>query len=106
MNRSALERKAEALAHYDRMIVWAESQPPNDCASSDTMRSELGEAWFASYCIYCQEFMHGMYVCVNCPLNSDNGCCGGKWYAMDSTKTWEEWVYYAKRVRSYIKKHG
>lgn len=100
--------KEEALAHYDRMIKWAEKQSNYIHPHYSTMNSELGEGWTSVDCSYCQEYS---YDCEhNCPLyistSSYFGCCNGLWRLLNKVNTWQEWAEAAKAVRAYIKEHG
>jgi hypothetical protein len=92
----------EALAHYNRMIAWAEKQDPYGGVYSGFMRNEIGEGWFGDYCVYCEKYYH----CDECPLNRSGRCCDGLWKKMSASETWGDWIINAKKVRQYIKENG
>lgn len=88
----------EAIAHYDRMIAWAETVPENSPPSRVTMGvALLGESWTAEYCSYCVEHQS---ECPKCRLHDDSvfdinrtgntGCCDGLWIKMSTALTWNE----------------
>jgi hypothetical protein len=103
----------KALAHYDRMIKWAEKQPLGGHADN-SMHYELGESEYGEDCSYCKKY----YQIGGCLLNSNdrekpcsipwytNHCCNGLWDKMESAKTWGTWIKYAKQVRDYIRENG
>lgn len=98
--------KQQTLEHYDRMIEWAEKQPPNNGSFFAEMKESLGESWFGDNCPYCQK----NYDKNKCELNSiDNNCCNccnGLWEKMYDTVVWSDWIIAAKKVREYIKENG
>ena len=94
--------KEESLAHYDRMIPWAEKQDPNEPAIRGKMLVDLGEHWGGEFCPYCKRSACG---CQDCQLNNES-CCAGLWPRMARSKTWGEWIPAAKCVRQYIEEHG
>ena len=116
MKRS--EIKSLAIEHYDRMIEFAKSLNPEKVDTRSMLQimdDEIGELWYSSDCNYCENYS---YSCVQCPLSrpyelgdppiagKDNYCCGGLWGAMDNTYNWDDWLYYAKKIRKYLKRHG
>ncbi|MFA5377412.1 MAG: hypothetical protein WC455_16795 [Dehalococcoidia bacterium] len=100
--------KQKALAHYDRMIAWAEKQPETRCQDIEEMEDAIGENYDADYCVYCQSCENTCHVCKLYGKSKRYGhhCCGNLWPAMSNTKTWGTWVKRARRVREYIEKHG
>lgn len=101
--------KANALAHYDRMIAWASKQNKRRVPDTFKMRLAIGETASGYFCPYCIKYDS---YCKKCPLftpNTDNvsdGCCNGLWRKMNDAKTWGLWLVYAKKVRAYIEVHG
>ena len=94
----------EALAHYDRMIEWAEMQPQDDHPSPQ-MYIEINEYWGCEDCSYCRAY--GNNSCNNCPLSGDDdSCCNGLYRKMYYANTWSEWIEYAQEIKEYIKKNG
>lgn len=98
--------KKDAIAHYTRMIKWAEKQPKRERPYTKTMEREIGENWWGHYCSYCQSPEYECLELEDCPLGTDEKCCKGLWYKMRISKTWGTWVKRAKEVREYIRKNG
>ena len=103
--------KQKALAHYDRMIEWAEKQPKRNKRDSGVMYASIREDWGGTCCPYCQKMYEEELDCSFCRLRDENydeahPCCGGKWIHMASSATWGTWVKRARKVREYIEKHG
>ena len=101
--------KQKALAHYDRMIAWAEKQPKRKMADGwGAMLLEIGENYYGKYCVYCRKHFRKS----KCSLGSDvtcqsgDACCGGLWVEMYCSLTWGTWVKRARKVREYIEKNG
>ena len=95
--------KKEALAHYDRMIKWAEKQNPRGRVNGYKIRGEIGEVWASYDCSYCNKY--GL-SCSRCPLNLDTWCCNGLYGDMCKSKTWGTWIKRAEKVREYIEENG
>jgi len=100
--RTNKQLQKEALAHYDRMIAWAEKQPKRGKPSHVKMASYIGEWAGPAKCSYCVEYG---YDCLQCPLGP-TVCCGKLYGKMIDAKTWGTWVKRAKLVRQYIEEHG
>ena len=105
--------KKDAIAHYNRMIKWAEKQPKrgrirevSSMSRSVSMMAEIGEDWDGYYCSYCINPFNEIEECINCPINENSNCCGGLWEKMNISLTWGTWVKRAKLVREYIRKNG
>lgn len=106
-----LMTRKEALAHYERMIKWAKTQPKKADVSEHDMVSAIKEAWSADYCPYCKK-MTGK-SCRLCPLCRPSAktlylgaCCGGLWYKLDLAETWGEWLKYATKIYDFIDRNG
>lgn len=107
--------KEKSLAHYDRMIAWAEKQQKRGLVSGLDMEDAIGEEWSADYCPYC---LSRKSMCFGCRLNpiqvaiitdetpSAYLCCSGLWYRMFESSTCGTWVKRARKVREYIEKNG
>ena len=111
--------KKETLAHYERMIKWAEKQNDDECAEfdllSDFMSVEIDETWEGHHCPICKfyyvrnsEGISGVSFmgCGDCPLSlSGNDCnyADSFWTKMDDSKSWSEWIIYAKKLYEVIK---
>jgi len=100
--------KQKALAHYDRMIEWAEKQPKTRCQDIEDMEDAIGENYASGYCAYCQENLNTCSTCRLYNKSKKHGkhCCGSLWPSMSESKTWGIWVKRARKVREYIEKHG
>ena len=98
----------KAIAHYDRMIAWARTQPYDDKPDSSDMFAAIGEYWFGKSCSFCQKYFNAYKNdrCTLCPLNDGVVCCGGRWLIMNSAETWGDWVRAAEKVKEYIIEHG
>ena len=100
------EIKKKAIAHYDRMIEWAEKQDPKGKAINRKMQEAIGEEWFSDDCSFCQHYhVESIIGCDGCPLfKLQFGCCNGRWDKLSRSKMWKSWIKNAKSVRAYIKK--
>jgi hypothetical protein len=102
--------KQKAIKHYQRMIAWAEKQPPREKASFMVMDDSISESYGSINCAYCIK-----YKCccqLGCPLYRRpknlylSVCCNGLWSKMFRSKTWGTWVKRAKKVLEYIEVNG
>lgn len=95
MDAELQKAKDEAIAHWDRMIVWAKKQNPNETAYSFKMWREIDENWSGEYCALCKLFPG---ACSKCPMpvkcSSDNSV----WAEVYSASTWGEWVTAADKM--------
>jgi hypothetical protein len=106
--------KQKALAHYDRMIEWAEKQPKRVRVDEFSMFSDIGEGWDSDNCPYCDAHNAMCFGCEMNPLKTKATtkiygsmfCCGALWSEMNESSTWGTWVKRARKVREYIEKHG
>ena len=98
-----LKTKNEAIQHYDKMIKWAEKQNKYKIPSVSKMYYEIKTTWAGQHCSYCN--IHNT-TCFLCELHSKNSCCDGLWLRMDRSKTWKEWIKYAKKIKRFIEKNG
>ena len=73
--------KKDAIAHYDRMIEWAEKQIPSEKPDLFTMEIAINEDWYSDHCAYCKTYYDECYnYCDGCPLTGyTKGCCNGRW---------------------------
>jgi hypothetical protein len=112
------------IAHYERMIAWAEKQKKRDEAVREVMEEDLGESWGGVSCPFCEQADTDydsmdisslsmdddeyLAVCFFCPLGlaSSIDCCGGLWFDLNHTITWGAWLKQARKVLEYIKKYG
>lgn len=73
--------KQKALAHYDRMIKWAEKQPKRKLVDCEYMYESIGEIWVDTDCAYCkkiEKYNLDCNFCRLCVVNYDSRhCCGG-----------------------------
>lgn len=101
------QAKAESLAHYQRMIDWAKTQPGEYHPSTIRMDNEIGDFWGVDTCAYC-----GRFECIGleatrhnlCPLSSNQKCCDDIFHNMAAARSWSEWIKYAKQVQDFIAK--
>lgn len=106
------ELQIKAIAHYDRMIIFARMREkicPTESKDYATMKFFLTEAWSAKDCAYCLKYQKesGLYQsCGYCPLFFCGQCCGGLWDNLNRAETWGEWVAAAEKVKEYIIEHG
>lgn len=111
--------KQKAIAHYDRMIQWAETLSPVDQMGgpdSYWMMSRIGVTWYNNDCSFCSVYTHHCKQSDTgacCPLRASaaervshgsqsDACCNGLWIKMARADTWVEWLEYARLVRNYI----
>jgi hypothetical protein len=109
--------KAATLAHYDRMIAWAEKQPQDKrhsgCSMRCDMRDELGENWTGTHCPMCLANRNrngngngnGGVICDNCPIKLRTGqdeCIETPWEDFWDTNTWGEWLIVARKERTFL----
>lgn len=94
----------ESIEHWGRMIIWADTQSPFGPALLITMRNAIGELWTADYCPLCKSNLaqhsddrQSYYDCLGCILHRHGQSCDGAglWQAVNSSKTWSEWVHNA-----------
>ena len=102
------ELQIEAIAHYDRMITWARTQPHDDKPDSSGMFAAIGEYWFGKSSSFCQKYFNAFMNdrCALCPLNGGAVCWGELRLKVDVAKTWGEWIAAAEKVKEYIIEHG
>lgn len=97
-----MDLKERTLAHYDRMIIWAEKQNPDENISPSKMLEDLGEHWYSEYCPLCDE----VPTCGHCPVYKFNekffACSGTPWVKMSTSQTWKEWLVYAKEEYDFL----
>jgi hypothetical protein len=100
--------KDEAIRHYNRMIAWAEKQPPYEFPNSLKMKKKLGESWYGYDCPFCNALRKGdgTAECEECPLYLAGKACQNltsPWAVMAIAETWEDWIQEAKRLRDVIR---
>lgn len=78
----------ESIAHYERMIQWAETQNPTDKVLEGVMFGAIYENWHSNYCSLCEKYNLCSPVeydfCFDnerkpCPLSVDNSNDWGEW---------------------------
>jgi hypothetical protein len=100
----------QALAHYNRMIKWAETLPSNTSKSFLDMEISIGEAWGDDTCPYCNRYFKDDTKI--CPLSNGHSicdgdiCCKGIFNKMNLALSWKKWIKYAKQVQDYIRENG
>lgn len=104
------ERTAKAIkgsiAHWKRMIAWAEQEPRNAPVSHNQMESCINEEWHDSDCPLCKMFFDWV-DCPGCPLAQKYGMCGGRgkneWAKTDTAKTWRIWLKHARLLLKQLR---
>lgn len=94
----------EALTHYECMIQWVLTQDLSAPVSRTEMENAIGESWHADFCPYCQKC--NTFLCGDCPLQTDKGCCNGSWFNMNFADSWGDWLKYADKVKQEVIKRG
>ena len=102
--------KKDAIAHYTRMIKWAEVQPEEEMTNRCEMDKDIGEFYWGNDCSYCiekdEKQVSDCLLGTDGKCQKDNSCCNNLWYEMVTSGTWGTWVKRAKLVREYIRKNG
>lgn len=97
-----MDLKERTLAHYDRMILWAKKQNPDENINHIKMLEDLKENWYCDYCPLCNE----VSTCGQCPVYKSNekffDCFGTPWVKMSNSQTWKEWLVYANEERDFL----
>lgn len=102
-----LQRKA--LAHYDTLIEIGEFLVrinPKGIADRFKFEVVFGTSWDGEFCSYCDTYYTDDGCFEDCPLGKNESCCNGLWSKLSTSKTWESWLAYARKIRQYIEKHG
>jgi len=97
------------------MIEWAEKQPPTDRVQASDMLEQIHEDWSAHYCPLCQAAFRDCQHCIlamGCmPCSHPQEYEGeiewykmSEWQKMAASKTWGEWLKYAKVMRNIMVK--
>jgi hypothetical protein len=107
----------ESIAHWDRMIAWAENQPVDGRRFRTAMQDQIGESWYGEHCALCREFYveqddecesaeGDVFECSDCPivLGGNRKCMiyGSIWGNLDTCKTWGEWLTAAREMRGML----
>jgi hypothetical protein len=98
-----MELKEEVLAHYDRMISWAEKQDADLRASAQMMQHAIDDCWHGLWCPLCDRFWY--LDCMDCPVKKETGLIGctlTPWYKLNEATTWSEWLVAAKEEREFL----
>lgn len=108
--KSLLTATEKSIEHWERMIAWVKTQPPNKAVSKADMLVELGEAPSADFCALCCSIQS----CDDCPISIHDVACdyynlGGNgdpdnhnhksaWDRVYEAHTWAEWLAQARRM--------
>lgn len=90
--------REDAIAHYRRMIEWAETQPASEKVGLFDMGVDLEETWLSECCPLCQACRTS---CKYCPIAHTTGleaCEATSWHKMACSTTWGEWLIYARQL--------
>ena len=92
----------DSIAHWERMIAYAQRQRASVCPSPREMLAALGEMWSSNDCPLCKLFSDG---CRHCPLCDRYlyTCCT-EWTDVAHADTWGEWVEAAHELLKLLKK--
>jgi hypothetical protein len=95
-------RRRKVVAHWEKMIAWAEKQPKHFYCDAYEMLEKLGETWGSEYCEYCKTYIY----CFECPLGKDYSCGlpESLYDKVSESKTWGEWVENARKFLVILKK--
>lgn len=106
--------KKQALKHYDTMIKIVSSW--EDEIKTLPPRWHHAVDWYGDKCPYCKKYNRAFTRepfetdCGECPLTkkpkSEKNCCNRLWVKMNTSKTWNEWLKYAKKIKEYIEVNG
>jgi len=111
--------KDKCLAHYDRMISWAEKNPvpgtewpsehgPLGTSYSYRMERGLGERPSGKDCCLCQKYMENKSGhCKLCPVNADGkhvGCIGTPFRRIFIATCWVDFVAALRAERAFLAK--
>lgn len=94
--------KEDTLAHYDRMIAWAEKQDHDGICDIYDMRDSIHESWLGNDCPLCE---HAKGTCDNCVIFKKTHklhCNGTPWKLMNYANTWGTWITSAKKERKFL----
>ena len=93
----------DSIAHWKRMIAYAEQRQVFGRASPQEMKGTLGEMWRGDDCPLCELFSDS---CVRCPLSRGmfTGSCCIEWLSVERAITWGEWVEAAHEMLALLEK--
>ncbi len=95
-----------SIAHWERMVKWADEQPPLDLVSWDNMEFAIKELPNAEGCYLCRVYNMGFEGCPACPLAIEYGWCTNStnaFYDADSARHWHGFVKHGKRLIEQLK---
>lgn len=117
----------ETVLHWERMLVFAKKQDPDEWADKGLMLEEIGEDWFGQSCPLCLEAERERKIdiqykkafnlqitkleiwdCEYCLLAKVFGRClkgnaNNFWSFVERSKTWGEWAINAEKFILQIK---
>lgn len=106
MNKAKLQKDIklldESIAHWDRMIRWARTQPQDGKVYDEYMFDEIKERWNADYCSLCLEYYDS---CEGCPLREAGNYCEddcSAWRAVCCSAKWDKWVEKAEEMLAVL----
>lgn len=102
------QAKRDCIAHWKRMIAWAEKQNKDDTSDTYHMRRAIGEHWKGDYCAYCGLFCkRNAHCCVGCPLYAAGYECmapGNPWWSVEVSCTWKTWLVAARHMLAVLRR--
>ena len=94
--------KAASIAHYNRMIAWAETQPQTDPPSIMKMYRAINEHWKGDSCPMCIAISSDCNKCPIAKTAQTIGCRNTPWHTMNASQTWKDWLFHARRELEFI----
>jgi hypothetical protein len=99
--------REEVLAHYDRMIAWAEKQEQRSdmflsCILMEKMREEIGETPQGGECPLCQRFNTCGNGCLVFKKTNQWSCRGTPWRKILEAETIDDFVTALKAEREFL----
>lgn len=94
--------RKDVLAHYQRMIDWAEAQPADEKVSIYDMGIDLEETWLSDCCPLCDACRIN---CRRCPITHATGntsCEMTPWHKMACAPNWREWLSHARLLYNFL----
>jgi hypothetical protein len=89
-----------SIAHWNRMIAYAQKQKPRGTAMWESMNRALHEDWFSDDCPLCTLFYSGS--CADCPITPNCNRESSLWNRVIMARTWATWLERAVTMRNYL----
>jgi len=104
----AMIATTECIAHWEKMLAWAETQPEAKIKDQSEMQEAIDEAWNGDYCSLCIAFTNDdtENECEACPLFLMGYECSATespFVQVLRARTWGGWVINAKEMLKALK---